>query len=63
VGAVYEECVSELIPSQSGSHCLSRSVEGVAEMTALGLGLDAGAFKDSGKYGYVHYKSPCAPDN
>jgi hypothetical protein len=29
------------------------SVEGVAEMTSLGLGLESGAFKDSGRYGYV----------
>jgi len=29
------------------------SVEGVAEMTSLGLGLEGGTFKDSGRYGYV----------
>lgn len=30
---------------------VSCSVEGVAEMSALGLGLGGGAFKDSGRYG------------
>jgi hypothetical protein len=29
-----------------------RSVEGVAEMATLGLNLDRGIFKDSGRYGY-----------
>ena len=36
-----------------------RSVEGVAEMTALGLNLDRGAFKDTGRYGYGPHDSRC----
>jgi hypothetical protein len=29
-----------------------RSVEGLTQMTAVGLGLPADTFKDAGKYGY-----------
>ena len=37
------------------------SVEGLAEMTAVGLGLPSGAFKDNGKYG-PHLLAPTASD-
>ena len=30
------------------------SVEGVAEMAALGMGLERGTFKQAGQYGYVN---------
>jgi len=40
---------------------MKNAVEGVAEMTALGLGLDAGVFKDSGRYG-PHLLAPTASD-
>lgn len=33
---------------------MKSAVEGLTEMTAVGLGLPAGTFKDEGKYGYVH---------
>ena len=29
------------------------SVEGLTEMTAVGLGLPEGTFKDAGRYGYA----------
>ena len=38
-----------------------RRVEGVAEMSALGLGLERGAFKDAGNYG-PHLLAPTASD-
>ncbi|CAG7853964.1 SubName: Full=Uncharacterized protein {ECO:0000313/EMBL:CCA67167.1} [Serendipita indica DSM 11827] len=37
------------------------AVEGVAQMSAIGLGLDAGTFKDAGRYG-PHLLAPTASD-
>ncbi|PVF97710.1 Clavaminate synthase-like protein [Serendipita vermifera] len=40
---------------------MKNAVEGVAEMSAVGLGLERGAFKDAGKYG-PHLLAPTASD-
>lgn len=37
----------------SQSWLLTSSVEGVARMAAVGLGLDESAFTDAGRYGWV----------
>jgi hypothetical protein len=63
VGQLHEECVCvvEQVESLVWSELVLYSVEGVAEMSALGLGLDRGTFKDAGKYG-PHLLAPTASD-
>jgi hypothetical protein len=53
MGSSNEECVRKSSIKETRVSFLFRSVEGVAEMTSLGLGLGSGTFKDSGRYGYV----------
>lgn len=64
MGGLNEECVRGAVLFKR--ICLNddeRSVKGVAEMTALGLNLDRGIFKDSGRYGYGSHGYQCGLDN
>jgi len=52
MGRVHEECVSKNVSLSSASWLICvNSVEGLAEMTAIGLGLTKEVFVDAGKYG------------
>ena len=55
MGEFYEDCVCSLLHIVSMNLTLFTlcRVKGVAEMTAIGLGLQGEAFLDASRYGYV----------
>jgi hypothetical protein len=51
VGSVYEECVSGIMNLRRSNTDLCYSVEDLADMTSIGLGLPRNTFREAGKYG------------
>ena len=51
VGSIYEECVSEPTDHQRLYTDVYCSVEDLADMASIGLGLPRETFREAGKYG------------
>ena len=55
LGNCHEECVRCGTLTLVVTHELADSVENLAEMAAIGLGVPEDTFRHAGRYGYVHF--------